>query len=119
MVLAAVCCCCQLPLLADGQSQPTRIRLSFLRDELDVCDIRRSNGRRVIEFTMNTVSRRKKGHRRVFAGHLDQVLGLKKTCERGLFSHSAKPATAGGIVAVDPRFRLHSVMKNRTTLRQA
>ena len=56
--------------------------------------------------------------RRVSAGDLDQVNGLI-TCERGLFSHSAKPATAPGIDAGDPRFRLQFVKKSRTTLRQA
>ena len=43
---------------------------------------------------------------------------LHDLCERGLFSRSAKPDTAAGIVAVDPRFSLQSVRKSRTTLRQ-
>ena len=51
------------------------------------------------------------------AGDLDQVLGLI-TCEQGLFSDSAKPATAAGIVAVDPRFRLQFVRKFSRRVRQ-
>ena len=55
----------------------------------------------------------------MLAGDLDPVLGLI-TCERGLFSLSAKPATAAGIDAGDPRSRrLQSVGQSRTTLRQA
>ena len=42
-----------------------------------------------------------------------------QSCERRRFSHSTKPATAAGIDAGDPRFRLQSVRKSRTTLRQA
>ena len=40
------------------------------------------------------------------------------TCERGLFGHSAKPATAAGIDAGDPRLRLHPVRESRTTFRE-
>ena len=40
-------------------------------------------------------------------------------CERGLLSHPAKSDTAARIVAGNPRFRLRSVRKSRTTLRQA
>ena len=50
----------------------------------------------------------------MLAGDLDQVIGLI-TCERRLFSHSAKQDTAAGIVAVDPRF----IMQSRMALWQA
>ena len=53
----------------------------------------------------------------MLAGDIDQVFGLI-TCERRLFSHSAKPATAR-IDEGNPQFRLQSVRKSRTTLKQA
>ena len=43
---------------------------------------------------------------------------LSTDCERGLFSHSTKPATSAGIDAGDPRFRLQSVRKSRMALKQ-
>ena len=45
------------------------------------------------------------------AGNLDQFFGLI-TCERRLFSHSAKPATAARIDEGNPQFRLQSVRKS-------
>ena len=52
------------------------------------------------------------------AGDLDQVVGLI-TCERRLFGHWTKPATAAGIDAGDTWFSLQSVRKSRMALRQA
>ena len=78
--------------------------------------MKRSNGGQVVEVDVEIISACRKVDRRVFAGDLEQVLGLI-TNERGQFSHSAKPAA--GIQAGDPRFRLQSVRTNRTTLRQA
>ena len=54
----------------------------------------------------------------MLAGDLDQVFGLI-TCERGLFGHTTKPATAAWIDAGDPRVRLLFVRRSRTTLREA
>ena len=103
----------------------SRIHFSLLREKRGshsriqgVCVIRRSNGGRVVEVGMETVSPGRTVDGRVLAGDLDQAVGLT-TCERGLFSHSAKPATAAGINARDTRFRLQSVRKSRTTLRRA
>ena len=92
---------------ADGQVTK-RIHFSFLREQRGshsriqgVCVIRRSNGEHVVEVGIETVSPSRKVDRRVLAGDLDQVLRVI-TCERGLFSHSAKPATAAGIDAGIP-----------------
>ena len=52
------------------------------------------------------------------AGDLDQVVGLT-TCERSLFGHWTKAATAAGIDARDTWFCLQSVTKSKTTLKQA
>ena len=64
-----------------------------------ICGIRRGNGEHVVEVGTETVSPGRKIDRRV-AGGLDQAVGLM-TCVLGLFSRSAKPATAAGIDAGD------------------
>ena len=80
-----------------------RSHFSFLREQRGshsriqgVCGIRRGSGAHVVEVGTETVSTRMKVDRRVLTADLDQDLGLI-TCERGLFSHSAKRATAAGI----------------------
>ena len=58
------------------------------------CDIRgRNGGGNVVEVGAGTVSPGREIDRCVFAGDLDQVVGLI-TCERALSSHTAKTGTA-------------------------
>ena len=58
---------------------------------MDICDIRRRNcGGDPVEVGVDTVSPGREIDRSVLAGDLDQAVGLI-TCERALFSHTAKP----------------------------
>ena len=51
---------------------------------------RRDGGGNAVEVSVETVSPRREIDRRVLAGDVDQAVGLT-TCERALFSHTAKP----------------------------
>ena len=67
---------------------------------MKICDIRRRIcGGNAAEVGVETVSSGGKIDRSALAGDLDQAVGLM-TCERALFSHTAKPRTAPWIGAV-------------------
>ena len=71
----------------------------------EICDIRRRNGGwKAVEVGVETVPPGREIDRCVLTGDL-QAVGLK-TCERALFSHTAKPRTAPWIGAVCTQFRL-------------
>ena len=87
MTLAAAGC----RLLMDRDTEGIRNYFSLLREQwgsqlsliVDFCDIRRRHGGgNIIEVGVETVSPGRAFGRRVLAGDLDQVVGLK-TCEAG------------------------------------
>ena len=112
-VADAACCC----MLKDRGTE--RIHFSFLRKQRrSIPASRVSVASEAAEVGASLKSVLKLFLGVLLAGNLDQVPRLT-TWERRLIGHTANTTTAAGIDARDTRFRLQSVWKRRTKLKQA